>query len=87
MKIAREMKMMQKLHVFKINIFLITIHLFPEQNYKEQTQLFYQNCSSALHTAEIFCNIILRNYSIATCGCLKQSFSSSGSFGFCQPFD
>ena len=26
-------------------------------------------------------------YSIALCGCLKCSFSSSGSFGFCQTFE
>ena len=25
--------------------------------------------------------------SVAICGCLKCSFSSSGSFGFCQTFD
>ena len=36
--------------------------LFSEKNYKNETQIFYQNHSLVLHTAEIFCNLILRNH-------------------------
>ena len=35
--------------------------LFSERNYKKQAQMFYQNNLLALHTVEIFCNLILRN--------------------------
>ena len=36
--------------------------LFSERNYKIQAQIFYQNHSLALHTAEILYNLILRNH-------------------------
>ena len=31
-------------------------------------------------------NHVIKTNSVAICGCLKCSFSSSGSFGFCQTF-
>ena len=35
--------------------------LFSQENYKKQTQMFYQNHSLALHAVEIFCNLILKS--------------------------
>ena len=57
-----------KLHVVKINLFSLTQFnsIFRKKKYKKQAQMFYQNHSLALHTLEIFCNLILRNYSTWT---------------------
>ena len=41
--------------------FLIII-LFSDKNYEKQVQMFYQNHSLVLHTIDIFCNLILKNY-------------------------
>ena len=38
--------------------YLSIIILFSEKNNKEQAQRFYQNHTSALHTVEIFFNLI-----------------------------
>ena len=40
--------------------------LFSKKNDKNQAQIFYQNYSLALHTVEIFCNLILRNHWTST---------------------
>ena len=49
--------------LFKINIFfLLQFNFSSDRNYKEQAQMFQQNHSLALHTVEIFCNLILRNH-------------------------
>ena len=37
-------------------------NLFSEKIDKKETQVFYQNHSLALHTVEIFCNLILENH-------------------------
>ena len=37
-------------------------NLFSEKIDKKETQVFYQNHSLALHTVEIFCNLIFRNH-------------------------
>ena len=36
--------------------------LISEENYRKQAQMFNQNHSLALHTVEIFCNLLLKNY-------------------------
>ena len=47
--------------LFKINIFfLLQFNFSSDRNYKKQAQMFQQNHSLALHTVEIFCNLILR---------------------------
>ena len=47
----------------KLRYFLYhNLILFPEKKYKNQAQIFYQNYPLALHTAELFCDLILRNY-------------------------
>ena len=51
----------------KLTYFFVNLILFSEKNYKKQAQMFSQNHSLVLHTVEILCNLILRNYWTWTC--------------------
>ena len=47
----------------KLTYFLYhNLILFSGKNCKKQAQMLYQNHSLALHTVEIFCNIILTSH-------------------------
>ena len=61
-------------------------------SYAEEDESFvmdWEECIVETPHFEILCGLIYkaRYNSIAICGCLKSSFSSSGSFGFCETFD
>ena len=50
-----------KLHLKLMLFFLSWFNFIFRKEYKKQAQMFYQSHSLALHTVEIFCNLILRN--------------------------
>ena len=70
-----------KIIIIIVTIIIITLTCAMDwhlQKYKQKCQI------------EKDCIVTYKNgstYSIAICSCLKCSFSSSGSFGFCQTFD